>query len=625
MSFVNGLRRALGLPDKYDEEANGSDIIEFNASPRTPYINPFKKKGAQDEHLPASAPVEISSNSDDNTVMSLPGGIFDGLLEVINGNLSPLVRSCIDVDAEKKYLYDTLGASFQEFVTSTRESAFAAARESIEKERAEMKDAIAVINERCSAAEKRVNEMKDQKQSEERQKNALKERIKDLEKQVATAEAEREQFDLENKSLVNKLKVSRVKADDSEFNEKEVARLNKEVNTLKEQLTKMPSADAYEEEYKAKMEVTNALISSIRAELVKKDDEITSKDEKIKEIQAALDEATENLVSLKAELEDASLNLAIADEIQGQLDKVEDFKQKKNKEVADLTEKVNMLQSTLDETIKDKDETLAKLEEKLQSAHVKESELTQKVINLNSNLEEHRKHKDSDNNKAVSDLKAQLEDANLKVASYQSTIDKLESQSKEYEAKMQALAESEKMAGDVLKAKIEEVESLKASASELDGMTEELDRTAKELNRVKLESAEALNKEMKESAEKIKGLQAEVAELQARLNVHARPDDSLVDSDLRQAVEDTFDVSLDDNFGDFEQSKSAEVTDAQVEKAEVVSEKSDEPSSLDVEIDDIDDIDWLLPTPPNEPEPEPMQEVEPEKPQQSHESQMSLF
>jgi len=373
------------------------------------------------------------------------------------------------------------------------------------------------------------------------------------------------------------------------------------------------------------MEVTNALISSIRAELVKKDDEITSKDEKIKEIQAALDEATENLVSLKAELEDASLNLAIADEIQGQLDKVEDFKQKKNKEVADLTEKVNMLQSTLDETIKDKDETLAKLEEKLQSAHVKESELTQKVINLNSNLEEHRKHKDSDNNKAVSDLKAQLEDANLKVASYQSTIDKLESQSKEYEAKMQALAESEKMAGDVLKAKIEEVESLKASASELDGMTEELDRTAKELNRVKLESAEALNKEMKESAEKIKGLQTEVAELQARLNVHARPDDSLVDSDLRQAVEDTFDVSLDDNFGDFEQPKSAEVTDAQVEKAEVVSEKSDEPSSLDVEIDDIDDIDWLLPTPPNEPEPEPMQEVEPEKPQQSHESQMSLF
>ncbi len=52
--------------------------------------------------------------------------------------------------------------------------------------------------------------------SAERQKRALSERVHDLESKVLKLEADCEQYDLEKKSLMNKLKVASVKEDDIE-------------------------------------------------------------------------------------------------------------------------------------------------------------------------------------------------------------------------------------------------------------------------------------------------------------------------------------------------------------------------------------------------------------------------
>ena len=54
-------------------------------------------------------------------------------------------------------------------------------------------------------------DLKQKQLSADRQKRALSDRLKDLENQVRRLEAEREQFDLENKSLLNKLKAIAVR------------------------------------------------------------------------------------------------------------------------------------------------------------------------------------------------------------------------------------------------------------------------------------------------------------------------------------------------------------------------------------------------------------------------------
>lgn len=56
-------------------------------------------------------------------------------------------------------------------------------------------------------AEERGEDTRQQHLSAERQKRALTERVRDLEKQLSDITAEREQFELENKTLVNRVRL----------------------------------------------------------------------------------------------------------------------------------------------------------------------------------------------------------------------------------------------------------------------------------------------------------------------------------------------------------------------------------------------------------------------------------
>ena len=92
-------------------------------------------------------------------------------------------------------------------------------------------------------------------------------------------------------------------------------------------------------------------------------------------------------------------------------------------------------------------------------------------------------------------------------------------------------------------------------------------------------------------AEKVKNFQAEIAELQAKLNVNGKIDDALVEEDLRQAVEETFDVVLDESdFG------VGDIMEEPVTEPDVVHETvADSGSQEETPEAELDDIDWLLP------------------------------
>ena len=69
--------------------------------------------------------------------------------------------------------------------------------------------------------------------SSERQKRALSARLHDLEVLVTSFEAEKEQYELENRSLINKLKASNVVDGDFEALKNENIRLQRELSDVK--------------------------------------------------------------------------------------------------------------------------------------------------------------------------------------------------------------------------------------------------------------------------------------------------------------------------------------------------------------------------------------------------------
>lgn len=473
MSIFGGLKKALGWSG--EEE----DYITYDSS------------SSSDEQPEENSETVVNESESTDQI---PEGVFDELINIINSNLSPMVLKCLDIEAEKKYLYEALGSGFSAFVKETKEKSLSEARYGWEKEKNEMNLQIEDYKSRCIAAENEMKEMKAVKLSEDRQKLALKERIRNLEDSVAAAEAEKEQYDLENKSLLNKLKVSQVKSDAIEESEKEKQALTAQIVELKKKLAENGADDerikALEEEYNSKMEINNALLNEIRNEAVKNKEALSDKEQELTDLKKELEAS-------KAELAEMTENMGVLDDIQEQLVKVEEFKKKKEEEVAELNTKIVKLQQENTDTL----ELLHKQE------------------------------------RFYDEKKAEIELMQLELKKSQETCDTIKSA---YETEINALKTSE--------------------------------------------------------LEKTKQFQAEIAELQAKLNVNGKIDDFLVDDDLRQAVEETFEVSLDDSdFAEFVSPESlTEETNEVVEEKTVEFETDN--SNKDVEAEaELEDIDWLLP------------------------------
>lgn len=544
MSFFGGLKRALGWSDDDDED----DYITYNSSAEKTSTTANVKNTVAEEEASSVEVVDFDGE--------IPEGVFDGLIEIINANLSPMVLKCLDVEAEKKYLYEALGPKFSEFVKSTRENGLSVARAEWTKEKNELNIKIEDFKSRCETAENEMREMKAMKMSEDRQKQALKERLRNLEDQVASAEAEKEQYDLENKSLLNKLKVSQLRTDAVEEAEKEITELKAEILRLKNQPAEsgvpQETLDALEEEYKAKMEVSNALVNSLQTAAAKNKADLEASEAVVADLQAKLESAN-------AEIAEMTESLSVLDDIQEQLLKVEDFKKKKNEEVQTLQEKIVALE----------EEKSALEQEKTALKEVKSTLEQEKAKAIEAVRDEDV-------------LKGRVAELELELSS---SADKLSALAQENTDTLEMLRKRE----DVIEAQKAELAQARA---DYDALKAEFDTETNALKTAEVET--------------VKKFQAEIAMLQAKLNVSGKIDDALVEDDFRQSVDDTFEVSVgDDLFEDFheplvegnipimEDVSTGVVEETPVEyEAETSKEVIFEDSTPEAEIDDID---WLLP------------------------------
>ena len=362
MGFFNKLKSALGYSDsEYDED---DELDGFNPAHRTPYVNPFKKDETMpdlsDLEQPAEAAptavAEVKSAPVAEVEEKLPDGVFDGIITIINGNLPEFVRDCIDIEKERKAVSVAMGPKFRDYVLNLRRTSLEEARTQWIDERNALTGKLSQSNQRADEAVRKASEIKDRLMSEERQRRAIVERSHDLEARIADLEAQHEQEQLQNKGLLNKIKVMQLQVTDSQKDAEEITRLNKLINdqrtrlakivdleaqiaelnaendSLKQQLDEMQqSAEAQEiaDEYKSKMEVANALINELRSTAAAKEQEAKALSEK-------LVVATNEITGLQDDLKAAQEELEIAAEIQEKIEQFEVIKERKDAEIRNL-------------------------------------------------------------------------------------------------------------------------------------------------------------------------------------------------------------------------------------------------------------------------------------------------
>ena len=255
MSFFGKFKQALGFSESDDDEF---------------YISSEDEK-SQATHENTSSQNNITqSNHNDSSSTEVPTEIFESVVKIFNESLPDFLKSCVDIDAQRKYIYDALNDDMKKYLSNLSAETRQRCDAKWKEERTRLQTEMAQIKEQCKTIEEQRGEWQKQQLSAERQKRALSERLHDLEKQVATLEAEKEQYDLENKSLLNKLKVSAVVNGD-------LTELQQEIAELQSQLEEARKADKSGE--------SQALIDAANNTIAQKESEINSLKEQLEQLQ----------------------------------------------------------------------------------------------------------------------------------------------------------------------------------------------------------------------------------------------------------------------------------------------------------------------------------------------------
>ena len=566
MGFFNKLKSALGYSENdYDED---DELDGLNPSHRTPYVNPFKKEDPlPDLESLSSAPepadvavAEVKPHQVAEVEEKLPEGVFDGIITIINSNLPEFVRDCIDIEKERKAVNIAMGPQFRNYVVNLRRNSLEEARRQWVDERNQLNQRLSQSNQRADEAVRKAQEIKDRLMSEERQRRAIVERSHDLESRIADLEAQHEQNQLQNKGLLNKLKVMQLQVSDSEKDAEEISRLTGVVNEQRQKLAavaeleeKLSAANVeidvlqksvdewkqksdnseIEQEYKSKMEVTNALINELQSAAAAKEQEVKSLSEKLRL-------ASGEVANLQSELKTAQEELEIAAEIQEKIEQFEVIKDKKDAEIRELRKRLADAadQSSLDNA----NAIIAERDAEVEQLKAAKAALEEQIADAN---EARRAHD--------VELANQIDALNKKLGSREKQI-------AGYDAEMATAQKS--------------IDELAASANKFKADNMVLDV-------------------------QVKNLKANINDRDAEIK------------HLRRLLDE----------------KGVDAANVEIERPEATVEVNEEPAVVSA-IDEIDNIDWLMPSPPSEPEPEPEPAPSVERQKPSHDigaAQMSLF
>ncbi len=227
MAF-NKLMRALGF--RSEDEDYGDGVEYPSALPVQQSVAHMPETCDQDTQPDDNCEdlVEMSQ-SEQPDKLDFPLTIFDSLLQVFNDAQPDFIRKCLDVDAQRRYLYDSIDASFKEYIGRYQANVREQARTEAEASSSKLRQELGQLRENGKNVEKLEDDIKHLRISSDRQKRTFNERIRDLEGKVSSVEAEKEQLQLEIKSLLNKVKVASVHEKDAKAYKADLDNLRKQM------------------------------------------------------------------------------------------------------------------------------------------------------------------------------------------------------------------------------------------------------------------------------------------------------------------------------------------------------------------------------------------------------------
>ena len=361
MAFFNGLKRVFGFSngdytDEFDdEEYESAAVIQRPIKPQiTENATPTK----------AESPIpNPSTEAKDDTPQQLPEETIDVIANMLNESLPSWASPYIDLGNQRKHIWNVLEPSLRAHIDKAISQALERDKNQIHKIKAEAEEQVKKSQEELKNIQLKSEEIKSQLLSLERQKTAISERTRNLENKVATAEAENEQFRLENKSLLNKLKAVQVKCDDAEFYKSEVERLTNEINSISTNTSNVDKADSSEvEELREKLRIANdeilalqeenaeaaenrSILSRIEQEFEVLEKRLRSAEERASKAETIAAEKTSLLEESQNKI--SSLNQLIAEKEQTYSLRIKNISQSYEKEIAREREKTLKAQSEI--------------------------------------------------------------------------------------------------------------------------------------------------------------------------------------------------------------------------------------------------------------------------------------
>lgn len=329
MSFVKTLKRAFGFSDSEMEE----EELEGIDARVTPLRDRCDKTASQmREEQPAAQTAEktdadndkpdgvAAASAGDDTMSAVvensvtPDAIFESVVRIFNESLPDFLHSSVDEKSQREYLYRALDASMKEYIENLTERAGKNCSQRFENERRSMQMEMDELRKKVQKEETDSSESKKLQLSAERQKRALNERLHELEKQLATLQAENEQYVLENKSLMNKLRVSALTGGSSDGGDADAAVVEKleelthDIDTLKEELSAQKELTAKaEREAKENLMALDMNRRKLASSMETWQSESTEKDELLAAARAHADKLASEVEKLREALEQAKV------------------------------------------------------------------------------------------------------------------------------------------------------------------------------------------------------------------------------------------------------------------------------------------------------------------------------
>lgn len=364
MSFFNKISRMFG----FGSDSDGDEFTDEPADGEATSPVPVGDVERPDEVPLADVPTLPEIDPD------MKARIFEGVVDIFNKSLPDFLARSVDPAAQRRLLLEALDKSASDYLNSL----MLAAEQYAEKKLKAAVDAAHRESEKLKTdmtqLEQQRSSLREAQLSADRRRRALSDRVNDLEGKLATAEAEREQFELENKSLLNKLKVADVQP-------ALVEDLTKEVERLKAALATggageiAATADGGASEKIEALEKENAELVQVKTDLEKSVEELTQRagtlEKEKTELEHVWNEAEKKAASLEGDIQglrqQQELSQGMYDDLQSKFVGERDGRvaaERKLAEAESMLDQLNQFQEQLgqiEEVIRKRDERIEKL------------------------------------------------------------------------------------------------------------------------------------------------------------------------------------------------------------------------------------------------------------------------